>query len=165
MCRAPAHIVPPRDSLGSCRTWGKAPGKPLESAMTFASKLAALVVAMTAVAAATTAHAGVTRPGSGGAHMPIYHGQGSIHNPIVFHPVHGPGSSHNPIVFRPVHGPGSSHNPIVSHPLHGSGSSHNPIVVYPVHGPGSSHNPIICWPGARPGSLNCNPMSGRRPQA
>ena len=28
------------------------------------------------------------------------HGQGSSHNPIVYHPVHGQGSTHDPIVHR-----------------------------------------------------------------
>ena len=116
------------------------------------TRLAALALALSAFVVATSADAGVIRPGSGPSRK------------IPFHPVHGPGSSHNPIVFRPVHGPGSSHNPIIVHPVHGPGSSHNPIIVHPVHGPGSSHNPIICWPGARPGSVDCHPMSGRRPQ-
>jgi hypothetical protein len=67
----------------------------------------AFVAVMITLATLGTAYAG---HGGGGGHASG--SQGSSANSTI--PVHGQGSSHNPIVYHPVHGPGSSHNPIVS---------------------------------------------------
>ena len=60
------------------------------------SFLAALSAAVLLLASGNMASA----KSNGSATNGPVHGQGSSHNPIVYHPVHGPGSTHNPIVHR-----------------------------------------------------------------